>query len=67
MMELEQGNIYALIAIASLIGALLCSKLWVRATQGNWMGSEIFGPYLRMLVGFLLAAAVVFGYRAIFM
>jgi len=63
---MEQNNIYALIALASLIGAILISKLWIRVSRGDLPGSEFGGVYLRMLVGFLLAATVLFGYRAFF-
>ena len=63
---MSQNNIYALIALASLGGALLVSKLWVRITSEDAQASGFWGFYLRMLVGFLLAAAVVFGYRAFF-
>ena len=62
---MPQGNIYALIALASFGGAVLTAKLWVRITQGNLPGSDLWAFYLRMLLGFLLAGAVVFGYRAL--
>ena len=63
---MPQSNLNALIALASLVAALLTAKLWVRVSRGELPGGGLWAFYLRMLVGFLLAAAVVFGYRAIF-
>ena len=63
---MEQSNIYALIALASLVGALLVSKFWVRVSRGDLPGGDFWGFYLRVLLGFLLTAAVFFGYRALF-
>jgi len=62
---MEQSNIYALLALASLVGAVLVSKLWIRVSRGDLPGSDFGGFYLRMLLGFLLTAAVIFGYRAL--
>jgi len=63
---MEQNNIYALLALASLIGAVLISKLWIRVSRGDLPGSDFGGFYLRMLLGFLLMATILFGYRAFF-
>ena len=63
---MEQNNIYALLSLASLIGAFLVSKLWVRVSRGDLPGSDFWSFYLRMLLGFLLAATVFFGYRTFF-
>jgi len=62
---MPESNVYALSAIASLIAALLVAKLWVRLSRGDLPGAGFWGFYLRILLGFLLAAAVVFGYRAL--
>ena len=61
---MPQNNIYALIALASFGAAILASRLWVRLNRGDLPGADFWGFYLRMLVGFLLAASVVFGYRS---
>ena len=61
---MPQSNIYALIALASFGGALLISRLWARINRGELPGGDLWAFYLRMLVGFLLTAAVVFGYRS---
>ena len=63
-MAMQQSNIYALTALASLGAALLVSKLWVRINRGDMPGAGFLGFYLRVLLGFLLAASVIFGYRA---
>ena len=63
---MPQSNMYALVALASLGAALLVAKLWTRVNRGELPGGGLWGFYLRMLVGFLMAAAVVFGYRAFF-
>jgi len=63
---MEQSNIYALLALSSLLGAILISKLWIRVSRGDWPGGDFWAFYLRVLLGFLLAAAVLFGYRAFF-
>ena len=60
---MEQRNIYALIAIASLVAAILVSKLWIRVNRGDLPGGDFWGFYLRVLLGFLLAATFFFGYR----
>jgi len=63
---MPQSNMDALIALGSFGGALLTAKLWARINRGELPGGSLWAFYLRMLVGFLLAAAIVFGYRAIF-
>ena len=62
---MPQSNIYALSALASFGAALLAARLWVRVNRGELPGGDFWAFYLRMLVGFLLTAAVVFGYRAL--
>ena len=63
---MPQSNIHALIALASFVAAILAARLWLRVARGELPGSGVWAFYLRMLVGFLLTAAVVFGYRALF-
>ena len=63
---MPQSNMDALIALASFGAAFLAAKIWVRVSRGELPGGGIWALYLRMLVGFLLAAAIVFGYRALF-
>jgi hypothetical protein len=62
---MPQSNIYALSAIASLVGALLAAKLWVRVDRGELPGGSLWAFYLRVLVGFLMTAAVFFGFRCL--
>ena len=62
---MAESNVYALTALASFIAALVVAKLWVRLSRGDLPGATFWGFYLRILLGFLLAAAVVFGYRCL--
>jgi hypothetical protein len=62
--SLPQGNIYALMALGSFGLTLLVSRLVVRIQKGELPGGAMWVMYLRTLVGFLFAAAIVFGYRA---
>ena len=61
---MPQSNIYALTALASFGAAFLAAKAWVRVSRGDLPGGRIWAFYLRMLVGFLLTAAVFFGFRS---
>ena len=63
---MPQSNIYALMAIGSFIAALVLSKLVLKIMRGELPGGGLWVVYLRMLLGFLLTAAVFFGYRALF-
>jgi hypothetical protein len=63
---MPQNNIYALIALASFGATLLVSRLVVRIQRGELPGGDLWVLYLRMLVGFLFAAAIIYGYRAFF-
>jgi len=65
MGQMEQSNIYALTALASFIAAIVVAKLWVRTSRGDLPGGEFWGFYLRILLGFLLAASVLFTYRTL--
>ena len=61
---MPQSNIYALAALASFGAALLAARLWTRVSRGELPGGDLWAFYLRMLVGFLLTAAIVFGWRS---
>ena len=61
---MPQSNIYALMGLASFGAALLIARLTVRIQKGELPGGGVWVFYLRMLLGFLLAAAAVFGYRS---
>ena len=64
-MNLPQSNVYALLALLSFVAALVVSRLVVRIQRGELPGARLWVFYLRMLLGFLLAATVVFGYRSL--
>jgi hypothetical protein len=55
---------YALMALASFGATLLTARLAVRIQKGELPGGALWLLYLRTLLGFLFAAAIVFGYRS---
>ena len=61
---MPQNNIYALTALGSFIAAMVVARLVVKIQKRELPGGGLWVIYLRMLLGFLLAAAVVFGYRS---
>jgi hypothetical protein len=63
---MPQNNVFALIALASFAATLLISRVVVRIQKGELPGGDLWVLYLRMLVGFLFAASIIYGYRALF-
>ena len=63
---MPQSNIYALIAIGSFVAALIVAKLAVKIMKRELPGGNLWVMYLRTLLGFLITAAIFFGYRALF-
>jgi hypothetical protein len=61
---IPQNNVYALMALASFGASLLTARLTVRILKGEMPGGALWVLYLRMLLGFLFAAAIVFGYKS---
>lgn len=61
---MPQSNVYALMGLASFGAALLIARLVVKVQKGELPGGDLWVLYLRMLLGFLFAAAIVFGYRS---
>ena len=61
---MPQSNIYALMGMASFGATLLIARLVVKIQKGELPGGDLWVLYLRMLLGFLFAAAIVFGYRS---
>ena len=57
-------NIQAFIALVSMIGALFIARMVVKIQKGEMPGGDIWVLYLRMLLGFLFAAAITFGFRS---
>ena len=62
---MPQSNIYALMALASFGLSLFVARLVVRIQKGELPGGDLWVLYLRMLLGFVFAAAIVFGYRSL--
>ena len=63
---MPQGNVYALLGLFSFGLALLVARLVVKVQRGEYPGGDLWVLYLRMLLGFLFAAAIVYGYRSFF-
>ncbi|MDR2528230.1 MAG: flagellar biosynthesis protein FliR [Synergistaceae bacterium] len=61
---MPQNNVYALMGLASFVGALLVAQLAILTQKGKAPGGDLWVVYLRALLGFLLTAAIVFGWRA---
>ena len=61
---MPQSNIYALTALASFFLALFVARIVVRIQKGEYPGGALWVVYLRMLLGFLLAGAIIFGMRS---
>lgn len=55
-------NIQALIALGMFLLSLLIARTVVRIRSGSLPGGEMWVLYLRMLLGFLLAGAVILGF-----
>jgi hypothetical protein len=55
-------NIQMLIAIGSALLAFFVAHIVVKIMKGELPGGEIWVLYLRILLGFLCAAAITFGY-----
>ena len=63
---MPQGNVYALLGLFSFGLALLVARLVVKIQRGEFPGGDLWVLYLRMLLGLLFAAAIVYGYRSFF-
>ena len=63
---MPQGNVYALLGLFSFGLALLVARLVVKIQRGEFPGGDLWVLYLRMLLGFLFATAIVYGYRSFF-
>jgi hypothetical protein len=55
-------NVQALIALGSLLGAIFISHIVVKIHEGKMPGGDILVLYLRIVLGFLFAAAITFGF-----
>ena len=63
---MPQSNVYALLGLLSFGLALLVARLVVKVQRGEYPGGDLWVLYLRMLLGCLFAAAIVYGYRSFF-
>ncbi|MDO4785300.1 MAG: flagellar biosynthesis protein FliR [Fretibacterium sp.] len=63
---MPQSSVYALLGLLSFVLALWVARLVVRIQRGELPGGDLWVLYLRILLGFLFAAAIVYGYRSFF-
>ena len=61
-MNVSAVNIQAIAAIVFFIAAAMVSRAIVNIYSGRWKAHPAMLFYLRVLLGFLLAGAVVLGY-----
>ncbi len=54
-------NIQALLALGTFLLCLLLSRMIVNINSGKWPGGALWVTYLRILLGFLFAAAITLG------
>jgi len=54
-------NIQALAALFLFVLCLFLSKMIVNISSGKWPGGALWVTYLRVLLGFLFAAAITLG------
>jgi hypothetical protein len=62
ILKIPVMNLQALIALAFFLAALLVARAVANIYRGKWLGASWMIFYLRMLLGFLLAGAVMLGY-----
>ncbi len=54
-------NIQALLALGLFLLCLLLSRMIVNISTGKWPGGSFWVTYLRVVLGFLFAAAITLG------
>ncbi len=54
-------NVQALIALVLFLASLFVARIVVRIQNGSLPGSALWLLYLRMLLGFLFAGAIILG------
>ncbi|MBO8153182.1 flagellar biosynthesis protein FliR [Thermovirga sp.] len=57
-------NVQALMSLLFFVLALLISRAVVRINEGRWPGGPTLVFFLRMLLGFVFAAAIYFAFYA---
>ncbi|MDO9507907.1 MAG: flagellar biosynthesis protein FliR [Thermovirgaceae bacterium] len=58
------ANIQSLLALGLFLFSLLLSRMIVNISSGKWPGGQLWITYLRVLLGFVFAAAITFGMYA---
>ena len=54
-------NVQALVALFLFVLCLVLSRMIVNISSGKWPGGALWVTYLRVLIGFLFAAAITLG------
>ena len=54
-------NVQALVALFLFVLCLVLSRMIVNISSGKWPGGALWGTSLRVLLGFLFAAAITLG------
>ena len=54
-------NVQALVALFLFVLCLVLSRMIVNISSGKWPGGALWVTYLRVLLGFLFAAAITLG------
>lgn len=62
LFDLPERNVQALMALASFIASLFVARIVVKIQRGEIPGGAMWVLYLRMLLGFLFAAAITFAF-----
>ncbi|MDR1965883.1 MAG: flagellar biosynthesis protein FliR [Synergistaceae bacterium] len=61
-MKISNVNLQAIIALFSFVAAIGVSRMVVNVYADKWKAPAMMVLYLRVLLGFLLAGAIVLGY-----
>jgi hypothetical protein len=61
-MQISAVNLQAIVAIVFFVAAVGISRIVVNIYSGRWKAHKAITFYLRVLLGFLLAGAIVLGY-----
>lgn len=63
-MQIPMINIQALLALFLFLTCLGLARIVTNVRTGKWPGGELWILYLRILIGFLFAAAIAFAYSS---
>ena len=61
-MKIPAVNLQAIVAIIFFVSAAVVARMTVNIYSGKWKAHQAMLLYMRVLLGFLLAGAIVLGY-----